>query len=256
MKKYFIVLSFIFSINAEFFAQHTIQLMNGGILHVISYDDSLFASIHYKADKNYFKNLEIEHENFQLKSDLLDKKTNDQKFTQQKFDALLKRKTKPLKPIKIFDGSVDKEDAFSLLDAKGKEKLYYFYDESLGNYYEVEDMRMFINGEKDARKFYKGNTAFWGGIGFGAVGAYASGLGAATIAMPVVWTLGTLIPTLKIKGKWIGDPKYKQYESYKSGFEKTARTKNIIRGLIGSTIGMVFGAAVYAISNPDEIKQQ
>jgi hypothetical protein len=255
MKKLVLIFLFTNFLFLGIFGQYTIQLMNGKVLSVISYDDSLFTTIHFKADKNYLKNIEIEEKNFQLKSDLLNRKEKDPQFNQEKYDLLLRKKTKALKPIEYFESSIDKEEAFSLTDQKGKEKVYYFFEENLGNYYQIDEMRMFINGEKDARKFYKGKTAFWGGVGFGAAGSYASGLGVGTIAAPVVWTLGTLLPVLKIKGKWISDPKYKQYESYKAGFEKTARTKNIFKGLLGSTIGMVSGALIYAVIHPDEVRE-
>jgi hypothetical protein len=255
MKKNTLVLYFLNLLSITVFAQYKIQLMNGKQINIVSFDDSLFTTINFKYDKNYIKNIEIEAGNFQLKSDLLNRKEKDSEFSQDKYDLVLKNKTKPLKPIVLTESSIDKEEVFSLTDSNGKEKLFYFYEENIGNYYQVDEMRMFINGEKDARKYYKAKTAFWGGVGFGAVGSYVSGLGVATIATPVVWTLGTLIPTLKIKGKWISDVKYKQHESYKAGFEKTARTKNILRGLLGSTIGMVSGALIYGLINPDEIRE-
>jgi hypothetical protein len=108
-------------------------------------------------------------------------------------------------------------------------------------------MQDFIYGERDALMKYRGRAAFWGGMGFGAVTGFALQGSVFSVVTPFVWTLGATFPVIRIKEKYMSDPMRKT-QPYKSGFARTARTRNMIQGLKGSVIGLGIGILSYSIA--------
>jgi hypothetical protein len=151
------------------------------------------------------------------------------------------------------DRSMHKSEIFSLIQ-NGEEEVLYAPDPILGDDLSVQEMRIFIAGERDARKYYDARPTFWVGFGASMAGAiFASGALLATLTLPVLYPLAQLIPVIKIKEKYISDPNHRYNEVYAAGFESVARSKKVLGGLKGAFLGALTGVLIVAIIAPDEL---
>lgn len=154
---------------------------------------------------------------------------------------------------KIKDRSMHKSEIFSLIQ-NGSEEVLYSPDPILGDDLSVQEMRIFIAGERDARKYYDARPTFWVGFGASMAGAIlASGALLATLTLPILYPLAQLIPIIKIKEKYISDPNHRYNEVYAAGFESVARSKKLLGGLKGAFLGAAVGVLIIAIIAPDEL---
>jgi hypothetical protein len=242
---------FIFSLSLVFIfcnninGQYVFEHMNGRLLKVFNYNDSAFVDIKYSFDKNSLKNERIAYKNENLRFEILEKKGDN--LSRAELDSMVALKSKPFKPAKIKESFINPSDLFAIHLPDGTRKVLYFYDEGFGNYYSVDEMQDFIYGERDALMKYRGRAAFWGGMGFGAVTGFALQGSVFSVVTPFVWTLGATFPVIRIKEKYMSDPMRKT-QPYKSGFARTARTRNMIQGLKGSVIGLGIGILSYSIA--------
>ena len=143
-----------------------------------------------------------------------------------------------------------KDQVFSIKDEKGNETVLYHKNLIIGDHYSVQEMRYFIYGESDAIKGYNAKPTFFGGMAISATGAY--GLQGGIIypfLIPLGFTLSMQVPFIKIKQETITDHQNTYHETYKVGYEKTARTKKIINALVGSLIGAAIGTSLYEITH-------
>jgi len=225
--------------------QYVFEHMNGRLLKVFNYNDTAFIDIKYSFDKNSLKNERIAYRNENLRFEILEKKGDN--FSRTELDSLVALKIKPFKPAKVKEAYINQSELFAIHQPDGTRKLLYFHDEGFGNYYTVDEMQDFIFGERDALLKYRGRAAFWGGMGFGAVTGFALQGSVFSIVTPFVWTLGATFPVIRIKEKYMSDPTRKT-QPYKSGFARTARTRNMIQGLKGSVIGLGIGVLSYSIA--------
>lgn len=223
--------------------QYVFEMMNGRWLDVAEFNDSNYVDIKYRYDKNSRKNNKIREFNENLRFELVEKKGDN--LSVKTLDSLVAIKTKPLLDPKYKTAFVDPAEIFAIQRPDGREVLYE-YNETIGNYYTVDEMHDFITGERDALLRFKGKRAFWGGVAAGAVGGFAWQNSIFTVTTPLVWVGIVAIPPIKIKQKYMSDPNLRS-EPYKAGFAKTARTKNVLQGLKGSVIGTIAGALIYAV---------
>ena len=216
-------------------AQEPVQLllMNGKRLEVYQLNDSTYVPLQYSFDKNFFKKERINLKAARREDELL---TPD--FSTEKADAI---------PVVLKKGGMDREDVFSATYPSGREKVYYYYDEPLGNYLQESEMRAFVYGERDARIAKNGKGWFYAGIATGAITGYALRTSVVSLAVPPLFALTAKIPTVHIKERYISDKSFQYNENYASGFESVTRSKNTIEALKGSAIGTVMGIIVYSI---------
>lgn len=238
------ILIVLIGFSAESAAQYTFEMMNGRLLEVFDYNDSAFVDIKFKFDKNSMKNERIRLYNENLRFKLADEKGDD--IGREQLDQLVKQKSKTLKSPKIKEGFVDRTEIFAIHEPDGSKEILYEHAEEIGNYYTVPEMQEFILGERDALLRFKAKRAFWGGVAFGALGGFAWQNSLFALTTPVIWTGITAIPTIRIKDRYMSDPTLRT-EPYKAGFAKTARTRNMLQGLMGSTVGTVAGLLIYAV---------
>lgn len=242
--KVFLTIVIGLGISSEIAAQHTFEMMNGRLLDVFSYNDSAFTDIQFSYDKNSMKNERIRFYNENLRYDLAEKRGDD--LSREQLDQLVEQRSKSLFPPKIKEGFVDRSEIFAIHEPDGTIEVVYVHADEIGNYYTVQEMQEFILGERDALLRFQSKRAFWGGVAFGAVGGFAWQNSVFSLTTPIVWTGITALPTIRIKDRYMSDPSLRT-EPYKAGFAKTARTKNMLQGLMGSTVGTVAGLLIYAV---------
>jgi len=149
-----------------------------------------------------------------------------------------------------------------------EETIIYKQDTALGNVFSQDEMRMFIYGESDAETAIKSWPYFASGltVGYGVSlldtysgydnletpenekGFFKSAPSMLHFAVPFVFPVvcGKIKP--KIKSKHASDDLFLVNEQYLIGFQKNARFKRIIGGLLGSLTGSVLGIVTYSIA--------
>lgn len=146
-------------------------------------------------------------------------------------------KTKPKK--------VDLERVFSINGPEGEEKVIYYMDTVVGNYFTIDEMRFYIQGEQDASKYYHANWTIAAGLPITAgLGFVLSGT-AFSFAVPFVYLVSTGIPAYKINREKIPSSHLVTEPAYVLGYERTARNKRLFKslftGLVGTAIGFTLG---------------
>lgn len=144
------------------------------------------------------------------------------------------------------------ENVFSVIDSLGKEKLWYFHDTIFGNDLTPDQMRWFMNGERDARKGYK---ATWPMIeAFTISAGLTIGLNLETNAffIPPLVGIAMILPRVHVAKGSISNPLMEGDEFYATGYARVGRTKRIIRSLIAGFVGVGVGlAANQLVINPN-----
>lgn len=207
--------------------------MNGKRLEVYDLNDTSYVPLQYTFDKNFFKK-----ERINIKTARKESVLYTPNFSTPKAEAI---------PIVLKNGGIDREDVFAVTYPSGEEKVYYFFDEPMGNYLKEDQMRAFVYGERDARISVTGKGWFYAGLATGALAGYALKTSVVSLAVPPLFALTAKIPTINIKERYIADKAYQYNEDYASGFESFARSKNTIEALKGSAIGTVLGIIAYSI---------
>ena len=227
------IICFLFSVQACAQQPAELLLINGKRLEVYQLNDTAYVPLQYNFDKNFFKKERINQKAARKKDILF---TGD--FSTKKAESI---------PVVMKAGSLDREDVFSVTYPSGIEKVYYAYDEPLGNVFQENEMRAYVYGERDARAALSGKVWFYSGLAIGAVSGYALKTSVVSFAVPPVFALAANIPIIHIKERYIADKSYQYNENYARGFERYARGKNTIEALKGSAIGTVLGIIAYSI---------
>lgn len=145
--------------------------------------------------------------------------------------------------------SIYKGDVFSTTREGEAETLLYAQDVDFGYELSVEDMRHYIYGQHDAREGYSAAPSMIAGFAVGVGSALYLESGFLPLTIPIIYSLGMQIPYIRIKEKTISDLAYKGNPNYKDGYEKTARSKKMVRSLLGSAAGVLVGITIYEVSN-------
>ena len=227
------IIFFLISVSAFGQQPAELLLMNGKRLEVFQLDDSTYVPLQYDFDKNFFKK-----ERLNLKAARKQKMLYTGDFSTPKAQSI---------PVVMKAGSMDRDDVFSVKYPSGREKVYYFYDEPLGNSLQENEMRAYVYGERDARAALSGKAWFYSGLAVGIISGYALKTSVLSLAVPPVFALAANIPIIHIKERYIADRTYQYNENYALGFERYARGKNTIQALKGSAIGIALGIVAYAI---------
>ena len=145
---------------------------------------------------------------------------------------------------------LDKYRIFSYTQ-NNKETIVYEYDTLSGNFLKVEDMKLFVYGERDAHISYQPTFSNIVGVGVGGVAGYFMHKESSFffITTPLVYTVGTLLFPTKVKKKRLQDHQYLKEDEYLRGHERIARSKRTQNALKSSIIGMGIGFVVSLIAN-------
>ena len=149
---------------------------------------------------------------------------------------------------------IDKYRVFSFTKDNA-ESIVYEFDTLSGNFLKVEDMKMFVYGERDAHKTYKPH--FTNALGFAAGGTAGYLMHKEDaflyITAPFVFTVGTLMFPTKVNQRKLADKRYLNEDEYLRGYERIARSKRTQGALKSSLVGMGVGFLVsFLVNNSDE----
>lgn len=156
---------------------------------------------------------------------------------------------KYVKKHKEHDLSVERERLFGIKYGNGTERIYYYYDTLVGNYFTVEETKKFIYGEHDAIKGYKPRLDMAGGFLIGLGSTIKDSLfSIPTILVPIpilaFTALVTLVPRVRGNKKKITNVAYLKEDSYLIGYERVARKKKCFYALTGGVAGLLTGVAI------------
>ena len=128
--------------------------------------------------------------------------------------------------------------------------FYYYKQDTITNWYTRDEMWLFTQGERDARKGFKPWGSFTGGIITGMAGG-SSGLLLGSIGaffgpvVPLAFLTTVGIPKVRIRHKTVSNPNNLDYDAYILGYEREARTKRRRFAMIGGGIGTALGYIAY-----------
>lgn len=160
-------------------------------------------------------------------------------------DVVMNAPRKRRKPKRL---ELHKSEIFSITFSTG-EWVLYAPDPALGDDLTVDEMRVFIAGEQDARRGFKVWPTVAVGVAIGLAGAIlADGGLLLTILPPLAYTAFQFVPVIKIQGASISNPEYKFNETYALGYERVARPKKLIGAFQGSGLGMIAGILTYFVA--------
>lgn len=152
----------------------------------------------------------------------------------------LVKKSGKKKPKKL-----DLERVFSINGPEGEEEVIYYMDTVIGNYFTVDEMRFYIQGEQDASKYYHANWTIAAGLPVTAGIGYVLSGTVFSFAVPFVYLVATGIPAYKIDKDKIPSSHLVTEPAYVLGYERTARNKRLFKslftGLVGTAIGFTLG---------------
>ncbi len=145
---------------------------------------------------------------------------------------------------------IDKYRVFSYTQ-DNKEQTVYEFDTLSGNFLKVEDMKMFVYGERDAYKSFK--PTFTNGLGL-AIGGAAGYMmhkdkGFLYVTIPLGFTITSLLFPTKVNQKRLTDTQYLKEDEYLRGYERIARSKRTQGALKSSFIGLGVGFLISLVVN-------
>ena len=157
---------------------------------------------------------------------------------------------------------------FSITDPQGIESILYKQDTLMGNYYSQNEMKMYIYGQRDAFKSYKGTPMFVStfALGFASVlidtyefeegnscppGFFSRTPSIGPIIVPFALTIGAGLLKSKVRREQAADVSFLSNEYYLGGFQKVSKVKRVKNAFIGSVTGVLSGFIVYYFAHPD-----
>jgi hypothetical protein len=145
---------------------------------------------------------------------------------------------------------LDKENVFSIrYGSNGKEIVEYIYDTLTSHDFTVDEARLFIAGEQDARRGYRPTWTSLIGFAFGATIGFEGGPGDFFfVFIPSLAYTGVLsYPRIHIRHKSVTNLSNVKHDPYLYGYDNVARGRRTIRSLIWGCAGVIVGVALHAI---------
>jgi hypothetical protein len=141
----------------------------------------------------------------------------------------------------------ESDQLFLVKFADGFERYYYQQDTTINNWLTRDETRMYMKGERDARKGYKARGALFGsaiaGIAGGMTGSFWGPL------LPYGFMALTGIPRVRIRHETVSDTTWLKSDAYILGYQRVARQKQKTKSLIGGTVGLALGYGIYFFTN-------
>ncbi|HXB39863.1 MAG TPA: hypothetical protein VNZ49_04925 [Bacteroidia bacterium] len=137
---------------------------------------------------------------------------------------------------------VENDQLFAIRYHNG-DVFYYYQQDTISNWFSRDEMWMFMQGERDAKKGFKPRGSLFGTMALGLAGGI-TGSFFAPIA-PVVYTALVGLPRVKIKHNTVSNINYLDSDAYILGYERESRARRRIYALIGSGVGMLLGYTTY-----------
>ncbi len=147
--------------------------------------------------------------------------------------------------------SIDKYRVFSF-NKNDSETIIYKYDTLEGNFLKVDDMKLFVYGERDAYKTYNSKFASIAGLAVGGAAGYFMHKDQSFfyIVTPLIYTTLTLPFGTSIKKQdQIKNKDFLKENEYLRGYDRVARSKRTSNALKSSFAGMAAGFIISVIVN-------
>ena len=163
--------------------------------------------------------------------------------------------------------SIENYRIFSYSFKDQPETILYRQDSTIGNFFTVEEMNMYILGERDAKKNYNpiglkitacvltygltiadtyqkdtASASFFKGF-------FNSSPGIISLVAPFAFTALAGAPAVQIDISKVSNRNYLNSQAYVDGFERVGRSKKVFGALKFSIIGSLAGLATYYIGN-------
>ncbi|MCW3078049.1 MAG: hypothetical protein JWO32_2658 [Bacteroidetes bacterium] len=148
----------------------------------------------------------------------------------------------PKKPTRKINYELDQ--LYMVRFADGNKRFYYQQDTLRSNWFTRDEMWMYMKGEVDARKGFKAKGSLIGAGIAGVIGGMTGTFWAPILPYGYMALVG--IPKVRIRHETISNPVYVESDAYILGYERVARHKRRIQAVIGGTVGLVVGFALYA----------
>jgi len=133
---------------------------------------------------------------------------------------------------------IENENLFAIRYHTG-EIFYYYKEDTIHNFFSRDEMSLYMQGERDAKKGFKAKGSFYGTMACGLVGGLSGTFFGPLLPIAYFATVG--IPKVNIKHNTISNPANVDYDSYLLGYERVARAKRRKASLIGGGIGIAAG---------------
>ena len=148
---------------------------------------------------------------------------------------------------KIKTKSFFRDEVFSI--NYGLEEVVFFYPNMyFVDDYTIENMRMVVNGRKDARYHFKTKWVMPVGFVVGAASAVLMQGSIFTLLVPIAYTGIVQIPLVKIQKESISSPEFIGNGFYAEGYNRTARMKRTKQALLSSFVGILSGFLAYELT--------
>jgi hypothetical protein len=140
--------------------------------------------------------------------------------------------------------TISSEIVFDILYADGHIDTIYYPNPDIDQYLSVENMHLFILGEQDASEYYKTTLTSVFGVVFGIGGGYILSNRIYVAAVPLIYTVGAGVSTIKMKGLGARSSSILSHPAYQEGYIKTARSKKAFAALGSSLVGTLVGIGI------------
>src|SRR5690606_14961434 len=117
----------------------------------------------------------------------------------------------------------------------------------LNNWLTREEMSLYMQGERDARKGFKAKGAIIGSVSAGIIGGMTGSFWGPIAPYGFMALSG--LPRVKIKKSTVSDTTFLKSDAYLLGYERVARQRLKTRSLIGGTAGLIVGYVLYIFTN-------
>lgn len=144
---------------------------------------------------------------------------------------------------------IDHELVFSIkYGQSGREVVIYKQDTLFGNYYSPQEVRYFLQGERDARLSYRCPVWTISAFAIGATCGYLKNI--VFLIPPFGFSALSAAFRIPIRSGAISNPNYLKYDTYLLGYEKHARQHRALRTLAAGGIGFGLGLVSSIIIRP------
>ncbi len=147
---------------------------------------------------------------------------------------------------KIKTKSFYRDEVFSI-NFDLQEKVFFYPDLYYFEEYTIDNMRMLVNGRKDALYQFKTKWVLPVGFAVGAASAILMEGSIFTLLVPIAYTGIVQIPLIKIQKESISSPDFIGNGFYAEGYNRTARMKRTKHALLSSVVGVLSGLLVYEL---------
>lgn len=134
--------------------------------------------------------------------------------------------------------------------------FYYYEQDTISNWFSRDEMWMFMQGERDARKGFKPWGSKWGTFASGMAGGLTGSILGPLFPMGYIALVG--LPKVRIRHSTVSNINFLESDAYILGYEREARGKRRKYALVAGGIGLAVGYSAYFLGlrklYPAEVK--